>query len=551
MQNNTAKLDQLTSLRFFAALMIVIHHSTGLFGIKNVGVNFGQGVSFFFVLSGFILTYVYPQLENWYEIKKFWKARIARIWPAYLACLLIGFWLIPYNWNALTAVPYLLMVQAWIPESAYYFSYNAASWSISTEMFFYLAFPLLLYQWNKSWLLKLVFSGALLIVLIAVTNNFSLPNYGDPGTGSDGFLVSKHGLLYINPLSRIFEFIFGMCVARAWRNSKSTSSVFSATLYELSAIVLCGLSMYYGSNITQWCRENIFLGASVAQWFMHSGSFFAFGLLIYVIAQGRGIFSKILANSFLVLLGEISYSLYLIHQILLTLYRQHGLEFQSFSNSIAFACFIGILLLSSYLIWSCIEMPARKIILGHSKIHSTIVMRKSWRENLASRQRPLLAGIILICIITTINLFTSHSSHFEYLKASKNHPSKISSEFVNTEICQLDLINNISAEKNNLVENKARVKLSGWAGDINTGTTPQAVWVELVGSETNYVKAIHGIKRPDVAKYYNKPNLTDAGYEAYADLSSLVPGKYDINIVMAYEKISFKCYTNRSVNINL
>lgn len=83
MHNNTAKLDQLTSLRFFAALMIVIHHSTGLFGIKNISFHIGQGVSSFFVLSGFILSYVYPKLENWYEIKKFWKARIARLWPAH------------------------------------------------------------------------------------------------------------------------------------------------------------------------------------------------------------------------------------------------------------------------------------------------------------------------------------------------------------------------------------------------------------------------------------------------------------------------------------
>jgi len=59
-----SKLDQLTALRFFAALMIVVHHLVGVFGIKDIGVNWGQGVSFFFVLSGFILTYVYPSLES-------------------------------------------------------------------------------------------------------------------------------------------------------------------------------------------------------------------------------------------------------------------------------------------------------------------------------------------------------------------------------------------------------------------------------------------------------------------------------------------------------
>jgi peptidoglycan/LPS O-acetylase OafA/YrhL len=79
-----ARLDQLTSLRFFAAYLIILYHSVGLFGIERIGVNLGQGVSFFFVLSGFILTYVYPRLDSWTDIRQFWRARFARIWPAYI-----------------------------------------------------------------------------------------------------------------------------------------------------------------------------------------------------------------------------------------------------------------------------------------------------------------------------------------------------------------------------------------------------------------------------------------------------------------------------------
>lgn len=59
------KLDALTSLRFFAAGAIVLHHISGTMGIPRIeGYNLAQGVSFFFVLSGFILLYVYPHLES-------------------------------------------------------------------------------------------------------------------------------------------------------------------------------------------------------------------------------------------------------------------------------------------------------------------------------------------------------------------------------------------------------------------------------------------------------------------------------------------------------
>jgi peptidoglycan/LPS O-acetylase OafA/YrhL len=40
-----SKLDQLTALRFFAALMIVLHHLVGVFGIKDIGVNWGQSIN--------------------------------------------------------------------------------------------------------------------------------------------------------------------------------------------------------------------------------------------------------------------------------------------------------------------------------------------------------------------------------------------------------------------------------------------------------------------------------------------------------------------------
>lgn len=411
MQNDTRKLDQLTALRFFAALLIVLHHLVGLFGITEFRVSLDHGVSFFFVLSGFILTYVYPKLDTWIEVKKFWRARVARIWPAYLASFLLGIFLLHYRWDSKTAIANLLMAQGWLPMSTYYFSYNAVCWSVSTEFFFYLAFPVLIASWSKNWLIKLMLSSVVLIALIVFSNVLSLQPYGNPDNGSDGLLITQHGLLYISPLSRIFEFVVGMCVALAWRkNLEIKRAALLATSYELGAIILCAITMHYMRFIAEWSKNSIF-GEPASVWVAHSGSVFAFGLLIYVAAQGRGNISKMLAHPFLVILGEISFSIYLTHQILLEYYSATFSKFMHIPNPIALGIFFGVLLLTSYLMWACIEMPSRRLIMGHKKIHGTAIMRKSWNDHFMLSRNTFFAGLALGCTIGLIN-FTMGKANF-------------------------------------------------------------------------------------------------------------------------------------------
>lgn len=221
------KLDQLTSLRFFAAAMIVIHHSAGLFGFGTPPTPFilGQGVSFFFVLSGFILAYVYPKLSTFSEVRRFLYARFARIWPAHVVTFLLAFWLLSHKWNTEIALANLTLVHAWIPQQSYFFSYNAPSWSISAEFFFYLVFPVLIYRWERNWLIKILLSAGILLALIVYSMLTHLPSHGST-------------LLYINPVSRIFEFIFGIFIAFYWRSNKDKIhwSMQKATILELAVI---------------------------------------------------------------------------------------------------------------------------------------------------------------------------------------------------------------------------------------------------------------------------------------------------------------------------
>ena len=115
-----------------------------------------QGVSIFFVLSGFILTYVYPELPNAQAAVRFLRARVARIWPGYVATTIIAVLLYPahifgLDWITRVArsLVNLAMLQSWWPAGPFFYSINGPSWSISTEFAFYCAFPFLIYRFRK------------------------------------------------------------------------------------------------------------------------------------------------------------------------------------------------------------------------------------------------------------------------------------------------------------------------------------------------------------------------------------------------------------------
>ena len=151
-------LEALTSLRFFAAFYVLLFHYTAIRGSIFEGqvVRLGYtGVSFFFVLSGFILAHNYHQVDfaKPGALYRYGLARVSRIYPVYLLSLLAG---VPFLLaslgkmtpgvtttraaSSLVVAPFGL--QAWFPGTAC--SLNCPSWSISVEAFFYLMLPFLL-----------------------------------------------------------------------------------------------------------------------------------------------------------------------------------------------------------------------------------------------------------------------------------------------------------------------------------------------------------------------------------------------------------------------
>lgn len=368
------KIDSLTSLRFFAAAAIVAYHASGHFGLSpDVYKPFvlSQGVSFFFVLSGFILAFVYPELKGEKSTTKFWLARFARIWPLHIATLLMYVWLLPEfvqtNSWAYLANPFLL--QAWVPQQNWFFSLNSVSWSISTETFFYLSFPLLIKNFEQTWHYKLAGSFLLIVLMASIANFCHLPPFSDTA-------ASVHGMMYVNPLSRVFEFVLGMTVALAYRKILVKKEAPMPVAFALEASALT--AVYFLTLNTHKVADYFYRLPGVQEggrmWLTYAGvPVLSFAALIAVMAWGKGPIARVLRAKALILLGEISFAMYLCHRLLLHYYWNH---FAPEHGPLPIAIYLGVLLTTSYALWSLVEVPCRQLIVHGPRTFADSFNRK-------------------------------------------------------------------------------------------------------------------------------------------------------------------------------
>ena len=141
----------LTSFRFFAAFFIFLLHASNHKLIPesiSQSLDLSRAVSFFFVLSGFVLTHAYKDKNP--SFMAFLNARLSRIWPVTVLSILFVFLVLPPNLYlpyshsvyspSIVLLSNILCVQSLVPLPTFYFGYNAVCWTISVELFFYIAF---------------------------------------------------------------------------------------------------------------------------------------------------------------------------------------------------------------------------------------------------------------------------------------------------------------------------------------------------------------------------------------------------------------------------
>ena len=310
------RLNALAGLRWVAAAVVGVAHLPAVSHDPTLGRVAGRmlseglyGLTFFFVLSGFVLAFGYHARlaqPTSTTLRSYYVARVARIWPLHLFTLGLTL-LLPFSpWPGGTG-PFLanaFLLHAWVPDLAYIQSYNAVSWTLSIEAFFYLLCPLMLWLAGRTTAgpvrLYLMAAGVWLLTLAIVV----------PNMWSEG--IWPLYLCNACPAARMGEFTVGLLLGLAYVRGGVRSGPAGTprlrrlwTLAELVAVAVVVLLIYRCHRVPLLFRMNGYYIPAVA-------------VLVAVFARERGAISRILASKPSLYLSDISFAFYLLHGIVFT-----------------------------------------------------------------------------------------------------------------------------------------------------------------------------------------------------------------------------------------
>jgi peptidoglycan/LPS O-acetylase OafA/YrhL len=359
-------LPLLTTLRFFAAAEVVAFHVAQTRPGWARPVDFLSGlvsggyaaVIFFFVLSGFILAYVHTgeSERSACNVKaaRFWRLRFARIAPAYYLGLLLALPILTQvvaqsqasGWSAAFGMAtVVLFVQAWWP--AYTAFWNFPAWSLSVECLFYALFPWLARRLAR-WPAMAVLAGS--YILIVLTNDYRgelLWRAGLMGTPPQGdwLVLSAFPILYL-PL-----FVFGMALARLYLFGRVLSPSLHAAMFGIGVALIV---LIFGGAwmLPGWTRSDPALAL-------------VFAVTVFGGAGAAATFPLLTRPTF-ILLGEASYSIYILHIPLRYCWANLADAMPGLGALpwLSFPLYFGFVVLVSVVVFRVVETPLRQWIAG-------------------------------------------------------------------------------------------------------------------------------------------------------------------------------------------
>ncbi|MFC5411063.1 acyltransferase family protein [Larkinella bovis] len=309
-------LTTLTPLRGIAALLVVIFHSNLMLApfINPAITLFVQNgwlwVDFFFVLSGFVLSHAYganfQEKVSWANYRKYLLARFARVYPLHFLTLwaavavilvirsmadgLAPFFQIIFGLDTIPAC--LLLIQ-----SLHLYGtapLNTPSWSLSTEWWVYMIFPLLVHPFFRltglgKWLVAVVIVGLFLGLMYYIIPYYSATPFTQPGVLSPPTIntLTDWGLVRC-----LAGFLLGMLFYELYRSQWAFRWLKRGWAFLVFSIGVC-LAMHFGIH------ELLIL------------AFFPF--IILSAAYNDDFIKKTLETRPLQRLGDWSFSIYMVH----------------------------------------------------------------------------------------------------------------------------------------------------------------------------------------------------------------------------------------------
>lgn len=357
------RINNLTAARFFAALLVVFHHIPMLQNpeivetewLRKFFYNGYTGVTFFFILSGFVISYAhFSEFEKLRpkEISIYFYKRIARIAPLWLF-LSIPFIIRAYATDInYSFYKFISFTQAWDANPNVAFGYLSVAWTLSCEFFFYAMFPFIAFSIHKLtniWKHSPITIAALsAIVSLAAALLFQY--HPDLSTLPLRDPNSAHRWLYRFPAMRLLEFIAGVCLF-VWiakhRSSLSAKDKKPAWIILLLASIVSLL---------------VLMSITTASPLTYTAAYIIpFSLLVLALAGIEINASPASVKAtWALLLGESSYALYLVHKDFGIL--KNYLQPMAPASSIVWSIFFAVVI--SVGLYSCIERPSRRFIIG-------------------------------------------------------------------------------------------------------------------------------------------------------------------------------------------
>ena len=376
----------LTAMRGVAALLVAFFHlrygiiGVPLFDYYVFKLRFGgRGylwVDFFFILSGFVLAYRYRDACRELNVRVYWNfiwQRFARIWPLHLVTLIVALFYLGYKHGIRFLAPSavvanLFLVHGW----GHYFPppLNFPSWSLSGEWGAYLILPLYLFVVGR------FRSRAIHILLVAVLMAGLVEYARAFGHGTLDLLRERGGLerclFQVGIGVSLFQLHDLIRKQNSLRDGKGASVL--PKLFDAAA----ALSFVAVFVIFTYSNNDLYF-VPVA------------GVLIFCLSLSEGPFSKFLSLRPMVLLGEISFSIYMLHAFVLWFLQDIPAAFkaeQSFGTGtlLLLGGFVLVLLIS-YASFRIIEQPAHRILV---RARATVQPDASTRPDLSVEEAKTL-----------------------------------------------------------------------------------------------------------------------------------------------------------------